>query len=97
RGLDLLVKPQTGNAQRMGNFYQILDPDAYGVSGPLHKAIAEGCIEAAIGDTAVLMPGSHTSARHGIQDLIDLSPDVVWDDISGHPTPTADYPDWTQN
>jgi Flp pilus assembly protein TadG len=98
RGLDLLLKPQTGNAQRMGNFYQILDPAAYGMDSTAVKdAIASGCITAAVGDTAVLKNGSTTSARQGVQALIAKDPDVVWDDAAGHPTATSAYPDWTQN
>ena len=98
RGLDLLLKPQTGNAQRMGNFYQILDPAAYGMDSTAVKdAIASGCISASVGDTAVLKNGSTTSARQGVQALIAKDPDVVWDDVAGHPTATAAYPDWTQN
>jgi hypothetical protein len=98
RGLDLLVKPQTGNAQRNGSFYQLLAPNMYGMDGNnVHEAVEEGCIEAGIGDVAHVLDGGHTDARLGIQALIDQSPDAAWDPISGTPTPTSDYPDWTEN
>lgn len=98
RGLNLLVKPQTGNSQRMGNFYQMLDPQDHGLDvGSAHEAIESGCIEASIGDTAHLWTGNHNDAFLGINALIDMSPDVSWDPVAGTPTATPDYPDWTDN
>jgi Flp pilus assembly protein TadG len=98
RGLSLLIKPQTGSAQRNGAYYQVLDPSAYGLASDLRSATNSGCISASVGDTAYLEPGSRTGpARQGVQDLLAMSPDVTWDDASGHPTATTAYPDWTAN
>ncbi len=98
RGLSILLKPQTGNAQRTGNAYQLLDVSAYGLPNNLRQAVNSACIAAAAGDTARFQPGSNTGpARQGVQDLIAMSPDVTWDNTAGHPTATATYADWTQN
>lgn len=98
RGLSLLIKPQTGSAQRNGAYYQVLDPSAYGLPSDLRAATNSGCISASVGDTAYLEPGSRTGpARQGVQDLLAMSPDVSWDDSQLHPTATTAYPDWTTN
>ena len=98
RGLSLLIKPSTGHNQRNGAYYQVLDPSLYGLSSDLRAATNSGCISASVGDTAFLEPGGRTGpARQGVQDLLAMSPDVSWDDASGHPTATSTYPDWTSN
>jgi hypothetical protein len=103
RGLELMLKPQKGSSQRMGNFYQLLDPASYGDSVPVKDAIASGCLSARIGDTvhiskdsSDLKDGGTTSSRQGVHALFVGNDDVPWDP-AGHPAATMKYPDWTQN
>ena len=96
-GLRIMLKPQTGNGQRIGNFYQLLDPSAYGLPNNLKNAVETGCISTSVGDTAHTQTGGNTAVRQAVQELIAADPDVTWDATERHPTATATNPDWTRN
>jgi hypothetical protein len=79
-GLPLLLKPQTGNSQRHGNWYYILN----GPEKNLRDDIEHGCITAGVGDTPDLAKGGKTGqARQGIQYLVSQDPSASWDSV-GH-------------
>jgi hypothetical protein len=76
-GTPMLIKPQTGNAQRQGNFYFTLDDPEYST---LRDQIKFGCMEAAVGDVPEQEQGGKTGqARQGTQYLVDDDPTAVWD------------------
>jgi hypothetical protein len=92
-GLPMLLKPQTGNNQRQGNWYYTLD----GPENNLRSDIENGCITANVGDTADLAKGGKTGqARQGIQTLIGRDPSATWDQAS-HSVKNSAYNDWTQS
>jgi hypothetical protein len=92
-GLPLLLKPQTGNNQRQGNWY-------YTLNGPgqnLRDDIENQCITANVGDTPVFRSGGATGqARQGIQYLIGQDPGATWDPTSKSVVGSS-YPDWTKS
>jgi hypothetical protein len=93
RGLPIMLKPQTGDAQRAGNYYFTLD----GPLSNLQQNIEGGCISASVGDTPVYDQGSATGqARRGVQTLVDDDPSATWDQPSGKVVNSA-FPDWTQS
>lgn len=93
RGLPILIKPQTGDAQRAGNYYFTLE----GPESNLRKNIEGGCISASIGDTPEYDQGSATGqAKQGVQTLVDEDPDAAWDQSSGKVVNSL-FPDWTQS
>ena len=71
KGLPFLMKPQTGNSQRHGNWYYTLD----GPESNLRDDIETGCINASVGDTPDFATGGKTGqARQGVQTLYDRDP-----------------------
>ena len=76
-GTPMLIKPQTGNAQRQGNFYFTLDDPEYST---LRDQIKFGCMEAAVGEAPEQEQGGKTGqARQGIEYLVSDDPSAVWD------------------
>jgi putative Flp pilus-assembly TadE/G-like protein len=79
-GLPLLLKPQTGNSARHGNWY-------YTLNGPeknLREDIEHGCITAGVGDPPELAKGGKTGqVRQGVQYLVSQDPTASWDPV-GH-------------
>lgn len=93
-GLPLLLKPQTGNSQRHGNWYFILD-------GPLNNLrdnITTGCINAAAGDTPVLATGGKTGqAKQGIGELVADDPGATWNQSTKRVDNSKYGNDWAQS
>jgi hypothetical protein len=93
RGLPILLKPQTGDAQRAGNYYFTLE----GPESNLRQNIESGCISASVGDVPEYDQGSATGqAKQGINTLVDEDQDAVWDQATGSVKNSA-FPDWTQS
>jgi hypothetical protein len=100
-GLPMLIKPQTGNGngqsapERMGNAFWLLDFD--GNNGNVEDEITNGCANAGIGDPVPYLSGGHTGpTRKGVDNLIDLDPDAVWNQ-STKQVENSDYADWTKS
>jgi Flp pilus assembly protein TadG len=93
-GLPLMLKPQTGNAQREGNWYYTLD----GPAPTLRENINSSCLEAAVGEVAKLASGGKTGqAWQGVQDLVDADPNAVWDNTNHTVTNSKDGSNWASN
>ena len=93
RGLPILIKPQTGNAQRQGNWYYTLD----GPGHNLRDDIENGCINANVGDTPNYASGGKTGqARQGVNYLVGEDPGASWDNTTKQVV-GSNYADWTQS
>lgn len=92
-GLPMLIKPQTGNNQRQGNFYFTLD----GPASNLRNDIENECITAGVGDTPNFEKGGKTGqAKQGIQTLISRDPGATWNQSTRQVENSA-FSDWTQS
>src|SRR5712691_4327639 len=71
KGLPMLLKPQTGNSSRKGNWYYTLD----GPKDNLRDDIETGCISAGVGDPPSFATGGKTGqAKQGINYLYNQDP-----------------------
>jgi hypothetical protein len=81
-GTPLLLKPQTGQAQRQGNWYYTLD----GEEKNLREQITNGCIDAAVGDVPEPEQGGKTGQvgnnSGGATYLKEQDPSAHWDEGS---------------
>lgn len=93
RGLTILLKPQTGNSPRAGNFYFTLD----GPEHNLQQDITSGCIAGSVGQEPVYASGGATGqARHGVDDLVKDDKDAYWD-TNSKTVMKSKFSDWTQS
>jgi hypothetical protein len=98
-GLPMLLKPQTGSgntqpaAERMGNAFWLLDLDP---DLNVKEEVTGFCGNAAIGDPVPYKPGSNTSVRQAVDDLISQDLNAYWDNTT-HRVENSSYSDWTES
>jgi hypothetical protein len=93
-GTPMLIKPQTGNAQRQGNFYFTLD----GPESNLRNQIKSGCMDADIGDAPEQEQGGKTGQvggpAGGITYLVNQDAGASWNEGENTVTGSSYGDEW---